>query len=102
MNRLQNKIYGPQKPWVYEGKTVEPLVYEHPTADIKAVWGPTLWQQGHQCFVRGVPVTQLEKAQIDERNIGYARCAFPGGHIMTVNMGNIRIVKVKGNVHAIK
>lgn len=102
MNRLQNKTYGPQRPWVYDGKVIEPLVYDAPTADLAAVWGPTLWQQGHQCFVRGVPVVQLEKAVIDERNIGFARCAFPDGRVMSVNAGNIRIVKVKGNVHAIK
>lgn len=92
MNRLKNKAYGPPAT----------LDYNDPSCDIRAVWGPTVWQQSHQSFVRNVPVTQLERASIDARNIGFARCVFPDGRIMTVNAGNIRNVKVKGNVHAIK
>lgn len=85
---LPNKTYGPPATLAYEDQ-VHPIV---------AVWGPTFWQQSHQSFVRGVPVSQLGKAEIDGRNIGYARCAFPDGSTRLVNAGNIRSIKVKGNV----
>lgn len=89
---LPNKAYGP-------GAT---LAYEDQVHPIVATWGPTVWQQLHQTLVRGVPVSQLDRAVVDDRNIGYARCAFPDGSIRTVNAGNIRIIKVKGNVNPIK
>lgn len=89
---LRNKAYGP-------GAT---LAYEDQAHPIVATWGPTIWQQQHQTMVRGVSVSQLEKAVVDDRNIGYARCAFPDGTIRSVNAGNIRIIKVKGNAHTIK
>jgi len=57
--------------------------------DIVVSYGPSAWNQQHDCFLNGVPITKTSIREGDH----HVWCLFPDGRVMIVREEKIKAVK---------